>query len=358
MSVLHYIGAVENGEIARVLGGVGLAGKIPFTELDPDGFDTLVFPDFTFRVPKGWDNYRARLIETFPDEAEGVARTVDTMRAVIEELRRVGVPDADTDLERYLELAPNVVTWAMRPLDELFGESGLGERSRAVITGQAGDYAAPRRAVVSTRASSATTSRRAFYVSGGGQVLAGHLIDVIHSNGGRVRTHAEVTAIETEPGGSNGHRATGVTLADGEQFESSTVIATGDIKRLFAELLNPDVVPAELRETVAGYRMATALATVYLGLDFEITDRMGATNIWIHPRYDSERYYDAVEQGRFDPEPPVYVFAPRPGSADPIRRRAAPRSAMAGSPRPGRLAGRRNPPRYASSRATGRRNGS
>jgi hypothetical protein len=32
----------------------GAAGAdVEFEEMDPDGFDTLVFPDLTFRVPKG-----------------------------------------------------------------------------------------------------------------------------------------------------------------------------------------------------------------------------------------------------------------------------------------------------------------
>lgn len=328
---LHYIGGVRRGEIGRILGGLGLADRIEFTELDPDGFDTLVFPDFTFRVPKGWDAYRERLLDTFPDEAEGLGRAVDTMRSVIEELRRVGVPGEGTDLERYLELAPTVVAWAMRSLTELFDECDLGERSRAVLTGQAGDYATPpSRTPVGLHAGVIDhyLKEGAFYVSGGGQVIAGHLIDVIHSNGGRVRTHAEVTTIETAPpptpgagspgnenpatasqaaSADNPHRVTGVTLADGERFEAPAVIATGDLKRTFGELFAPEVMPGKFVDRVAGYRMATPLATVYLGLDFEITERMGATNFWIHPRYDSERYYDAVAAGELDPTPPVYV---------------------------------------------------
>jgi len=63
---LHYIGGVRNGDIARVLRGLGLLDRIEFVEMDPDGFDTLVFPDFTFRVPKGWDNYTRRLSRHSP----------------------------------------------------------------------------------------------------------------------------------------------------------------------------------------------------------------------------------------------------------------------------------------------------
>ncbi len=316
---LHYIGGVRTGDIAKLLRGIGLEDRVEFTELDPDGFDTLVFPDFTFRVPKGWDAYEDRLFETFPDEIDGLRQATGILRSVIDEMRIAGVPDADTDLQRYLELAPTVVAWAMRPLTELFDECGLGERSRAVLTGQAGDYATPpSRTPVGLHAGLIDhyLQEGAFYVSGGGQVLAAHLVDVIHSNGGRVRTHAEVTRIETtriqtggsEPGdGEADWTVTGVTLADGERIEAGAVVATGDIKRTFGQMLDPESVPTDLREQVAGYRMATPLVTVYLGVDFDIADRMPATNFWIHPRYDSERYYDLVAAGELDPEPPIYV---------------------------------------------------
>ncbi|NUT92866.1 MAG: NAD(P)-binding protein, partial [Saccharothrix sp.] len=64
---VHYVGACqEDGLLTGILRGVGLADRVEFLEMDPDGFTTLVFPDFTFRVPRGWDRYLERLVETFP----------------------------------------------------------------------------------------------------------------------------------------------------------------------------------------------------------------------------------------------------------------------------------------------------
>ena len=65
--------------------------------------------------------------------------------------------------------------------------------------------------------------------------------------------------------------------------------------------------PEEIREQVDGYRMASPIFTVYLGLDFDITERMPATNYWLHSRYDQEAYYDPIATGRFDTDPPVYI---------------------------------------------------
>ncbi|MCB0861016.1 MAG: NAD(P)/FAD-dependent oxidoreductase [Solirubrobacterales bacterium] len=307
---LHYIGGVKTGEIGRILGGLGLDERIEFPELDPDGFDTFVFPDLEFKMPKGWDNYVGRLVETFPDEEEGLRAVTDVMRNAMEELRSVGIPDSNTDLQEYLEKAPTVVSWGMRPINELFDENFLSERSRAVILGNAGDYATPpSRTPVIMHAGVIDhyLQEGAFYVKGGGQEMAGHLVDLIHTYGGRVRTHAEVERILTEETESGAHRVSGVELAGGEVVNTGNVIATGDIKHLFLELLDEEAVPEEIRNTVEGYRMATPLFTVYLGLDFDITERMPATNYWLHSRYDQEAYYEPVAAGEFDTDPPVYI---------------------------------------------------
>lgn len=312
---LHYIGGVKTGDIARVLRGIGLLDRIEFAELDPDGFDTFYFPDFEFRVPAGWDKYTERMVETFPEDEDGIRKCTQVFQDLMTELRVVGIPNADTDLEDYVKRAPNVVTWGMRSLTELFDDCDLGERPRAVMTGQAGDYATPpSRTPVTLHAGLVDhyMQEGAFYVRGGGQVLAGHLVDVIHTNGGRVRTHAEVASIDVVDGAT-----TGVTLSDGERVEAPVVVSTADIKQTFQNLIDADALPEGLPEIVGDYRMATPLVCVYLGLDFDISERMSNTNYWVHPRYDSEQYYDFVAAEEFDPHPPVYITsasAKDPGS--------------------------------------------
>jgi len=71
---LHYLGDCgPDGSIPRILRAAGV-DDVVFREMDPDGFDTLVFPEFTFRVPKGIQAFRARLIDRFPGEAPGIDR--------------------------------------------------------------------------------------------------------------------------------------------------------------------------------------------------------------------------------------------------------------------------------------------
>ena len=66
---LHYIGDCgPEGRIPTILRGLDL--EMDFRELDPDGFDTLVFPDLEFKIPSDIGLYRDRLASLFPKETK------------------------------------------------------------------------------------------------------------------------------------------------------------------------------------------------------------------------------------------------------------------------------------------------
>jgi phytoene dehydrogenase-like protein len=93
---LHYIGDCGPGGLyTAVMGQMGLAGKVEFVPMDPDGFDTLIYPDFRFRVPAGWEKYESRLKEAFPEEARAIERFVGVMRALAG--RRFGGPSPEIE---------------------------------------------------------------------------------------------------------------------------------------------------------------------------------------------------------------------------------------------------------------------
>ena len=97
---VHYLGDCgPDGGIPRILRGVG-ADKIEFIEMDPDGFDTLMFPGLTFKVPKGWDRYRERLVAAFPDDETGLHQCLDVLQSVVSDMARVKLPVEAADVPR------------------------------------------------------------------------------------------------------------------------------------------------------------------------------------------------------------------------------------------------------------------
>lgn len=238
------------------------------------------------------------------------------------------MPASKLDDLRYPLRARAVVRWGLRPLTELFDHCGLSAEARAVLGAQSGDYATPpSRTPVALHAGLIDhyLDEGAFYLRGGGQTLAAHLIDVIHTHGGRVRTHARVEQIAVAGG-----RMRGVRLADGEEIRTSTVISTADLKQTFLHLLAPDAVSSRWRERVAGFRMATPLFCVYLGLDRDLRETMPNTNYWVHPDYDPEAAYASATTGAINPRPPVST-SPRPPSRTRRARTTRPRAARRSS---------------------------
>ena len=293
---VHYVGDCgPGGSLPTVFGGLGLGDKVEWVEMDPDGFDTLMFPGVTFRVPKGWDRYRERLVATFPDDESAIHRCIDVLQNVIAQQGKVRMPVTPADYPRLMEEAPDFLRWGMRPLGELFDDCGLGAKARAVIAAECGDYATPpsRTPVMLHAGLLNGYLKGAYYPRGGGQVLPAHLVDVVRSNGGEVRTRTRVERILVEDG-----RAAGVRIDTGEELRAPVVISNGDLKRTMLDMVGEEHLSPALLERVRDFRMALPFFVVYLGLDIDLRETMPRTNYWYFDSFDIEGMYQDATEGR------------------------------------------------------------
>lgn len=291
---VHYIGECgHDGLITHVFHGLGLAERVVFRPLDPDGYTTLHFPDFTFRIPTGWDRYRKRLLEAFPAEAGPLGNVVDVMRSVCEEAGRL----AGVDMQDMASAAPTFTKWGLRPVTDLFAEYGISAQAQAVLLGEQGTYAVrpTQTPVVLAAGISDHFLHGAYYPEGGGQVLPGRLVEAIRAYGGEVRTRAPVGRVRIENG-----RVCGVTLQkDGEEIDAPVVISNADLKRTVRDLVGEEHFSKEIVKRVRGFRMGSPLFCVYLGLDIDLADRgMANTNHCFWGTYDIEGIYDELDAGR------------------------------------------------------------
>ncbi len=318
---VHYIGECgPDGMITGILGGVGLAERIVFRPLDPDGFSTLVFPDFRFRVPTGWDRYQARLIETFPDEREAIGNVIRTMRQVAGDLRRMNA--GEFGLAQLGQEAPVFAQWGLRPIPDLFRHFGLSERASAVLLGEQGDYAVrPSKTPVAMQAGLTDHYMRgAFYPEGGGQVIAGRLVEAIRAYGGEVRTRAPVARVRVENG-----RAVGVVLEKtGEEIDAPVVISNADLKRTVLQLVGPEHFAPATVERVRAFRMSIPLFGLYLGLDIDLAAQgIPNTNYFMYSTYDLEGLYAQIEAGEMPKDD--FAFLTFATLKDPTTAQLAPR---------------------------------
>jgi phytoene dehydrogenase-like protein len=302
---VHYIGDCQpGGFIPSVLRGVGI-DDVEFVELDPDGFDTLMFPGLTVRVPKGWDRYRERLVEALPDDETGIHRCLGVLEALADEMPRIPLPPKPEDLPRLMQEFPNFFRWGMRPLSDLFDDCGLGQKARAVLSAESGTYALPpSRTPVLLHAVLMHHYIRAgaYYPKGGGQVFAAHLVDVIRTHGGAVRTRVRVQRILVEDG-----HVRGVRLTTGEDILAPVVVSNADIKRTYLEMLGEEHISDQTAARIKQFRMALPLFIVYLGLDIDLRGRIPVTNYLYFPSYDVEGPYQDCFEGRLPRDLMLYL---------------------------------------------------
>ncbi|MCB0962947.1 MAG: NAD(P)/FAD-dependent oxidoreductase, partial [Acidimicrobiales bacterium] len=285
---VHYLGDCGPGGLfPSIFSGLGVGDRIDFRPLDPDGFDTLHFPDLTFRVPAGWDAYRDRLIEAFPDERAGLERAIDVLHGVAEESRARMIPGAET---------PTFDEWAFRPLSDLFDQAELSARAAAVLDHWSGLYAGgPSQTAIAMHAGIIDHYMRgAYYPEGGGQVIPARLVQVIEAFGGEVRTLTTVEEIVVTD-----RVARGVRLADGTMLHAPLVISNADHARTVLELTDTSQWdPATVRWTEEA-EMTLGLACVYVVVDIDLTDRPN-TNEFAFPTYDTDDLYARLDAGTLD----------------------------------------------------------
>jgi phytoene dehydrogenase-like protein len=305
---IHYIGECgRDGAITGILNSLGLAERVVFRPLDSDGYSTLHFPDLSFRIPFGWDRYRSRLYETFPEERESLGAVLDVMEGVAhasQRLSRNEIHMADLATE-----APIFLQAGLRPVTELFAEHKLSSQAAAVLLGEQGCYAVRPSDTPVVMAAGLTDHflRGAYYPVGGGQVIAGRLIEAIRAYGGEVRTRCPVQRIRVEQG-----RVRGVVAGRSNQrpieIDAPVVVSNADVKRTFFDLVGEEHLLPETLEHMRDLKMAVPLFCVYLGLDIDLAaEGMPNSNHFIWGDYDLESVYDELDAGRFSSKAMAYI---------------------------------------------------
>lgn len=305
---LHYVsdwGA--DGIFPRFLRTMG-AAELSARPLDPDGFDTLSFPDFTFRVPSDVELFRDRLVAMFPAERRGIDRYV---RAIGECRALLGLAAGRRGLVRRLWGARHALRYAAGTVADFLDSCTRDPQLQAVLAAQNAIYGEP-----PSRASlfehliavSSYLEEGAYYPAGGGTALAERMVGAIVRHHGRVVTGARVTRILVERG-----RVTGVAYRlEHEEEErvvrARVVVSDADLKHTLLDLVPAAALRARTRRRVSGYEMGAAFGAVYLGVRRDLrAEGVPNTNFWIYNTYDLERVYADARECRFDPMPPCFV---------------------------------------------------
>jgi len=302
---LHYIGDCgPEGGIPRLLRGLDI--ELDYLPMDQDGFDTLVFPDFEFRIPASKELYRERLLKQFPTERKGIDRYLRFCNEVERIAKRMDANHGRMDKGAFLDVLLHgrmLARYQNATLKELLDSCTRDPHLRAILCGQHGDYGLPPSRVSALLHAGLANHyfAGAYYPKGGGQIIADRIGDVIEAHGGSIHLRALVERIIVQDGKAVGVR---VKPAKGEarDIRAKTVISNADIKRTMLELLDPAELPADWQRRATSMEMGGAIYMTYLSVTADMAAKgMRATNYWQSDDYDVESYYDVVSEGRVTP---------------------------------------------------------
>nr|AAT90812.1 conserved hypothetical protein [uncultured proteobacterium QS1] len=305
---LHYIGDCgKQGLIPRILRGAGIDdGEIKFIEQDPEGFETLCFPEFQFAIPRGYARFREKLLEVFPQEQVGIDRYFKMLQQVWDFM---GIHSRPITALWVLPRSWMLMRHAKSTVEQFLDTCTQDVRLRAILTGQLGVYhQPPSRATMTGHAAVINHFLQgSYYPSGGGQMFSDKLGEVVERKGGKILLRSKVERILIENG-----RAVGVELTNkhlGKRVvKAAAVVCNADIKHTLLGLIGPGHLKPKTIRRAEQFEMSPAMGVVYLGVAMDLK-AMGLknTNYRVYPGYDYEQAYRDVFAGNFPKDPHLFI---------------------------------------------------
>ena len=290
---VHYIFGCGEGEtVHRLLTRLGVAERVPFVRLDPEGFDHVIVGDSRFRIPNGLPKLRDRLIHRYPEHEAPLRAYFAIVIAVADELDTLdSIPERPSPIA-FAKAAfehRHVLRWMRATLADVFDAVRMPPLLRAVLAGQSGDYLLPPRDVsfLLHVALVANYDRGAYYP-------AGHYFHFVDAIAGVVRDapgcalllEHEVERIHVERG-----RVAYVTTKNGRRFAAERYVSNAD-PRATARLAGAQNLTKDRARLDYAYSAGTF--TLYLGIEgLDLREHgFGSWNVWHYPHADLDRIYD------------------------------------------------------------------
>lgn len=280
---VHYIGELgKGGRLRNIYEGLGVSQDLEFLELNPDGYDHIFIGEERFDIPKGKNNYAARLKERFPREVKGIDRFFKIVGDINWVLHRVG--DREWFFSHFAALP-----WFARSGGDLINHCVKDPMLRAILAGQCGNHGMP-----PSRVSAAIHSgvmhhyfSGAYHPRGGGSAIARAFVRALKRAGSEIRLGTPVRRIMLEDG-----RAVGVELCDGEMIRAPYIVSNADPETTFTRLIGREHLSKKLYKKLNKVSYSTSTLGLFLVVDLDLKG-MGfdSGNYWFHEHADLDTIY-------------------------------------------------------------------
>ena len=289
---VHYIGGVQpGGQMRAIYEGLGVSQDLAFCELNPDGFDHIFVGDERFDIPRGRDEFVARLKARFPQEKKGIDRYFDTIEQLMADIGKLGRMRGIGDFLTVPFRAGTAVRWGFRSAQAMINHYISDPVLRAILAGQSGDHGLPPSMVSAAVHAGVTTHYfdGGYYPMGGGFAIPRAFARALKRAGGELRLQTRVSQILLE-----GKRARGVRLDDGSEIQAKHVISNADPEVTFGRLIGREHLPGRLRRKLDRARYSTSALSLFFAVDMDLRAAgLDSGNYWFYEDADLDRLYRA-----------------------------------------------------------------
>ncbi|MDP6377865.1 MAG: NAD(P)/FAD-dependent oxidoreductase [Pseudomonadales bacterium] len=281
---LHQTGNLIPGRPTwRALKKLGVLDRIRLREFSV-AYRTIG-PAHDFEVPARADEFRDRLIATYPHEKQAIAELFDTMAKIDNE---------DQDLSAQALESINL------SLKELIDAHGVqDERVNSIfctLWGYIGSIPSLVSAFLFAHMWCSFHHGGCFYIEGGGQSLSDAFVDIIETHGGTVRRRNEVVAINTNNNGA----VTGVETKRGKQFFAPQVLSNASAPLTFNHLLDRPQIATQDAQTASNLPISMSVSQAYVGIRGDAS-KLGLADRgrFVEFDYDHEAQWRAILEGDY-----------------------------------------------------------
>jgi phytoene dehydrogenase-like protein len=291
---VHYVGELGPGGRMRMLyEGLGISDDLTFMELNPDGYDHVRMGGQSFDIPRGRENFCARMKSHFPHEAAGIDayfKLVDDVAAQMSQANRIRGPK---DIIQLPLRAPAALRHGYRTLKSVLDDHIRDPFARAVLAAQSGDHGvSPEKAPFAGQVQIQTHYYEGgFYPKGGAKSLPRAFIRALKRSGGEIRVKTGVARILVDARGKK-RRAVGVRLEDGSELFADAVVSNADPGITFEKLVGKKHLSRRLLARLAALRYSTSVVSLFLATDLDLRSLgLDSGNVWYADSTDLNAMY-------------------------------------------------------------------
>jgi len=291
---IHSIAQGENFLFAKALRYLEVFDQIEF--INTGSFFDVHMPDLRLHLPQGPDEYTAFLGAAFPGEEENVRRFVALCAQVHREIHSIPPHLTLRELEQAVAQYPTMFKYRMSTLAEVLDEHFADERLKAVIGAWWPYFGVPPSQLSFFTVTTPMTSflrEGQFHCAGGTQSLVDAIVSAVGKWGGEMIAGNGARRILLSDG-----RVSGVELDDGTVVKAPVVVAAGDARRTFEELVGLDALPTGYVRKFQRLRPSVSAVVIYAATSLDVRALGLGHTTFMHRHWSHDRVYADLLAGR------------------------------------------------------------